>query len=64
MPRERLYLFDTTLRDGATRCSLPPCGRGMGRGVYFWMADDTPLPIALRAIDFPLRGGGDERRMS
>jgi len=63
MTRERLYLFDTTLRDGAPFFFLPPCGGGLGRGVCRKesVREFTPLPTALCAVDLPRKGGGKER---
>jgi hypothetical protein len=67
MAKERLYLFDTTLRDGALLPAPSPLeGEGWGGG-YFSFSEFTatslPTAFALRAsaVDLPLKGGGEER---
>ena len=44
------------------RGSLPPCGGGVGRGVRksACRCKHTPLPITLRALNLPRKGGGED----
>jgi hypothetical protein len=63
MPRQRLYLFDTTLRDGARLFSLPRLRGRVGEGVLIRKCvPEMPPPDALRASTSPAGGGGVGRR--
>ena len=62
MSRERLYLFDTTLRDGAHFFSLPRLRGRVGEGAVCLVgANRLPPPDALRASTSPASGRGEAR---